>query len=84
MDSTMKKSNKEKDNEKGISNNRLLLLLVVSISLLSVGAYLLLSHEPKSVAQKFYEDRKSEEYYQQHRDSQSAKKKAERNIYLQD
>ena len=84
MDNAMKKNNKEKDNEKEASNKRLLIFLVISISLLSVGGYLMITHEPKSVAQKFYEDRKSEQYYQQYRDSQSAKKKAERNIFLQD
>jgi len=84
MDNAMKKSNKAKDNEKEASNKRLFIFLGVSISLLIIGGYLLLTYEPKSTAQKFYEDRKDVEYYQQYRDSQSAKKKAERNIFLQD
>ncbi len=80
----MKKNNKEKDNEKENSNKRLLIFLGISISLLGIGGYLLLTYEPKSMAQKFYEDRKSVQYYQEYRDSQSNKKKAERNIFLQD
>ncbi len=84
MDNAMKKSNNKKVNEKEASNKRLLIFLGVSISLLGIGGYLLLTYEPKSTAQKFYEDRKDVEYYQQYRDSQSAKKKAERNIFLQD
>jgi len=84
MDNAMKKSNKAKDNEKEASNKRLMIFLGISISLLVIGGYLLLTYEPKSTAQKFYEDRKDVEYYQQYRDSQSAKKKAERNIFLQD
>jgi len=84
MDNAMKKSNKTKDNEKNESNKRLMIFLGISISLLIIGGYLLLTYEPKSTAQKFYEDRKDVEYYQQYRDSQSAKKKAERNIFLQD
>ncbi len=68
MDNAMKKNSKEKDNEKEASNKRLLIFLAVAVSLLGIGAYLLLTHEPKSVAQKFYEDRKSVQYYQEYRD----------------
>ncbi len=84
MDNTMKKDNKESDDsEKGL-NKRLIIFLAVSITLLIIGGYLLISHEPKTEAEKFYHDRKNVEYHQQYRESRSNKKKAERNIFLQD
>ena len=84
VDNAMKQTNKQKSEQKKASNRRMLIFLGVSISLLGIGGYLLLTYDPKSVAQKFYEDRKSAQYYQEYRESQSAEKKAERNIFLQD
>jgi flagellar basal body-associated protein FliL len=81
----MKKDEKKNDKskEKDGLNKRLVILLGVSITLLLVGAYLLVSYEPRTKAGQFYHDRKSVEYHQEYRDSQSNKKKAESNIFLQ-
>jgi flagellar basal body-associated protein FliL len=77
----------EKKNDKGKVkdglNKRLVILLAVSIILLLLGAYLLVNYEPRTKAEQFYHDRKSVEYHQEYLDSQSNKKKAESNIFLQ-
>ncbi len=75
----MKKKNSDQDKSK----KNLYIFIVISMGLLAIGAYLLLTYQPKTVAQKFYEDRKDVEYFQESRESQSNKKKAERNIFLQ-
>ncbi|MEH6344101.1 MAG: hypothetical protein V7785_03360 [Bermanella sp.] len=60
------------------------ILLAVLIGVLGAIVYLFLTYEPKSVAQKFYEDRQNARDYYQGKDNESAKKRAERNIFLQD
>ncbi len=80
MDKTMNKKNTDQEKSK----KGLIIFIAVSLTLLAVGAFLLITYQPKSVAERFYENRKSELYYQEHRDAQSNKRKAERNIFLQD
>lgn len=63
--------------------NRIILLAVL-FCVLGAIAYLFLTYEPKSVAQKFYEDRQRAEDYYENKEQDSAKKRAERNIFLQD
>ncbi len=75
---------KKQDSNQDKSKKTLYIFIAISLGLLAIGAYLLLTYQPKTVAQQFYEDRKSVQYYQEYRDSQSNKKKAERNIFLQD
>ncbi len=68
--------------EKTIRNR--LIISACLIIVLGAIAYLFLTYEPRSVAQKFYEDRQNARDYYQGKDNESSKKRAERNIFLQD
>ena len=58
--------------------------LAVFSGIMVFAAYSFISHNPKPIAQKFFENRKMGQDYQDYKDNESAKKKAERNVFLQD
>jgi hypothetical protein len=61
-------------------------LIFVTLCLLVLFAMALafLYYEPEPLAEDFYKARKSVNDYHQYEESDSAKKKAERNVFLQD
>lgn len=58
--------------------------LFVTIVLITLGVLFHYSQDKPPLAQKFFEDRKSPESYHEYKENETAKKKAERNIFLQD
>ncbi len=67
------------------SAEKLPVKFLVSVSiLLGLAIYTMLTYEPKPIAQSFYEKRKNVDTYEVYKNTDSAKKKAERNIFLQD
>ncbi len=67
------------------SKNKLPVKVLISASiLLGLAIYAMLTYEPKPIAHNFYENRKKVDTYEVYKNTDSAKKKAERNIFLQD
>ncbi len=56
----------------------------VFTGLMAFAAYSFLTYDPEPIAQEFFENRKMGKDYQDLKDKESAKKKAQRNIFLQD
>ncbi|MEH6347811.1 MAG: hypothetical protein V7785_22135 [Bermanella sp.] len=60
-----------------------IIFLLIFTGIMSLAAYSFLTYNPEPIAQKFFENRKMGKDYQDYKDEDSAKKKAERNIFLQ-
>ncbi len=76
----------QKNNQKkkaGILVKPILFLLIFT-GIMAMAAYSFFTYNPEPIAQKFFENRKMAKDYQDYKDEDSAKKKAERNIFLQD
>ncbi len=67
-----------------ITKRKQLMFSVIMLCLLGLSAYYFATYEPPQMANSFYESRQSVESYRQSRALDSAKVKAERNIFLQD
>lgn len=65
------------------SQKSLIKFILITLTLITLGLIFHYSQDKPPVAQKFFEDRKSPESYHEYKDNESAKKKAERNIFLQ-
>ena len=67
------------------ASEKLPIKFLISVSILfGLSVYAMLTYEPKPIAQSFYEKRKNVDVYDVYKNTDSAKKKAERNIFLQD
>ena len=82
-----KVKNRNKDSisvNQEITKRKQLMFSVIVLCLLGLSAYYFATYEPPQMASSFYENRQSVESYRQSRALDSAKVKAERNIFLQD
>jgi len=77
---------KAKTHQKKKTANRikLVIFLVTFAGIMAFAAYSFLTYDPEPIAQEFFENRKMGKNYQDLKDKESAKKKAQRNIFLQD
>ena len=78
-----KQEKKIKSSEEITKRNRIIFIACVAGVLVFAAIYMM-NYEPPSMAESFYESRKSVESYDEYQDMDSAKKKAERNVFLQD
>lgn len=78
------KTNPDKDNQQHIKI--LIKSLLIIMSLIAIGLYFHLNREePFAKSEVFFESRKTpESFFEYKEEEQTAKKKAERNIFLQD
>jgi len=67
-----------------VTQRKQVMFSIIVLCLLGLSAYYFTTYEPTAMAQSFYENRQSAEQYRQSRALDSAKVKAERNIFLQD
>ena len=81
MNNTAKNQNEHKN--ASATQKSFLKFIAGVIVLILLGLIFHYSQDKPPIAQKFFEDRKSPESYHEYKDNESAKKKAERNIFLQ-
>ncbi len=79
LESTGKHSSKPKDS----GTLKILVFLITCMAVVIYAGFYFMNYQPTPVAEKFYADRKGVADYQKYKDNESAKKKAEKNIYLQ-
>lgn len=58
--------------------------ITVTILIISFALIYHFTDDKEPLAQKFFENRKTPQTYSEYKETESAKKKAERNIFLQD
>lgn len=80
----MKNSAKQDKAVQSATQKSFIKFLFVTIVLITLGVVFHYSQDKPPLAQKFFEDRKSPESYHEYKENETAKKKAERNIFLQD
>jgi|GEM_PF-2173068 len=68
---------------KGLGILKMVAFLAISMTVVAYAGYYFMNYQPTPVAEKFYADRKGVVDYQKYKDGESAKKKAEKNVYLQ-
>ena len=74
---------KKRSRPKELGTLKIVVFLAISMALVTYSAHYFINYQPTPVAEKFFADRKDVVDYQKYKDSESAKKKAEKNIYLQ-
>ncbi len=83
MVQTMNKT-KTKLKKKTANRIKLVIFLLTFSGIMAFAAYNFFTYDPEPIAQEFFENRKMGKDYQDYKDKESAKKKAERSIFLQD
>jgi len=78
-----KRAAKKKPKSDTYATLKAIIFVLSCIGLISFSAHYFTGYTPKPVAEKFYMDRKSPGDYQKLKDAESAKKKSEKNIFLQ-
>ena len=78
------KNKKTNNANQEVTKRKQLMFSIIVLCLLGLSAYYFATYEPTTMAQSFYENRQGIERYRQSRALDSAKVKAERNIFLQD
>ena len=81
---TKKKQDKETKSPEEIAKRKKLIFIASVTGVLVLAAVYMINYEPQSLAESFYENRKSVESYNEYKGNESAKSKAERNVFLQD
>ncbi len=74
---------KHSSKPKGLGILKMVAFIAISIAVVIYAGFYFMNYQPTPVAEKFYADRKGVADYQKYKDNESAKKKAEKNIYLQ-
>jgi len=62
---------------------KVVVFIAISLAVVTYAGFYFMTYQPTPIAEKFYADRKGVVEYQKYKDSESAKKKAQKNIYLQ-
>lgn len=79
-----KKQDKEEKSPEELAKRNKIIFIASVAGILILAAVYMLNYEPPSLAENFYESRKSVESYNEYKDNDSSKRKAERNVFLQD
>ena len=74
---------KNKSKPKSLGILKMVAFLAISMAVVTYAGFYFMNYQPTPIAEKFYADRKGVADYQKYKDSESAKKKAEKNVYLQ-
>ena len=78
----MSRQNNQKQEVRNLVKS--IIFLVIFTGIMALSAYSFFTYDPDPIAQNFFENRKMAKDYQDYKNEDSAKKKAERNIFLQD
>ncbi len=79
-----KKQDKEAKSPEELAKRNKIIFIASVAGILVFAAVYMMNYEPPSLAEDFYKNRKSVDSYNEYKNSDDAKSKAERNVFLQD